>query len=188
MDLCVRRYQIWHLWSSHWTGEEPVGCYSLCLESIQDPASNARSRSFPNLEALLSSLCRLNSRSGNGRKPTQENKLIVCRWLFFLKPGIYLTKFRPCHSNLCHGAFGVGSCRLELDMVGVRKSFLPPRVWPGPWQFVGSLLFRQPLNASTPRKENQECKLTEVLGVSARSTIRITRDEDQKHGLQHVLA
>jgi len=42
---------------------------------------------------------------------------------------IYLIKFRPRYSNLCHGAFAVCSCRLELDMVEVRKSFLPPRVW-----------------------------------------------------------
>lgn len=53
------------------------------------------------------------------------------------RSSIYLVKYRPCQSNLCHGAFGVCSCRSHLDMVGIRKSFLCPRVRLQTLAFVG---------------------------------------------------
>lgn len=55
------------------------------------------------------------------------------------RSSIYFVKYRPCQRNLCHGAFGVCSCRSHLDMVGIRKSFLCPRVRLQTLAFVGSV-------------------------------------------------
>lgn len=93
------------------------------------------------------------------------------------RSSIYLIKYRSCQSNLCHGAFGVCSCRSHLNMVGIRKSFHVPgsgcRPWPL-WALWESHIL-PPCLLSTPRclhshKRKASFKLTEVLGVSARST------------------
>lgn len=49
------------------------------------------------------------------------------------RSSIYLIKYRSCRSNLCHGAFGVCSCRSHLNMVGIRKSFHVPGSGCRPW-------------------------------------------------------
>lgn len=53
------------------------------------------------------------------------------------RSSIYFIKYRSCQSNLCHSAFGVCSCRSHLDVVGIRKPFLCPRVWLQTLAFVG---------------------------------------------------
>lgn len=94
------------------------------------------------------------------------------------RSSIYFIKSRSFQSNLCSGAFGVCSCRLFLDMVGIRKSFLHPKVWLHTLAFVGSVGKSHPSplpSVKTPRclhsqKRKPACRLPEVFGVSARST------------------